>query len=1089
MWRRTEKFPFIKFKASSEQARPGGPLLKSELQPGLIAQQLASQSAFGEGQNQKSDTATSTQPNNTGLDCENNDYEEYNDAEFGLKIVKSQPKSKQDAIDIVAIHGLGGNWKRTWTEPGSKINWLEELLGDDIPGARILSYGYNSKEYFSKSNADIRDFALDFLVDYKSHRTSEAEKSRPTIFLCHSLGGIVFKQILIRANEEPEYSSILDHVYGVVFFGTPHRGATLAAWKSMSANIVRAASFNTSTNVISKDLKLRSDFLVNVAESWIHRGAKLEIVSCYEMQVVHGFIVVEKDSALLNWANEDKVPMNANHRTICTFRSRSEPEYRKVIFRLKEMATRGVQKSHMNRRTLSEEERVLLSTLETSDYGSHLTEIVKAVHGTCRWIFSTDKYRCWNESSTGRLLWISADAGCGKSVLAKYMIQYHKNYIPGWNVCFFIFRSGNPEQEDSVHALSALLHQIFTYQPELMENSISKRRHFIRSTTEKTFVALWEVFEDCIRDERISKTVCIIDALDECEEMTRSLFVEQLSRLFANNQGQNFRFKLIATSRPDNVVKFAFGMIPNIRIRGEDTVGNLNKDIQLFVQASVEDIVARSHFSPDLLADLQEKLIKGSDFTFLWTSLVIQLLKQGSVHGMSRMDLAGILRTNDIDDIYEQLLSSRRHPLKARKILYIVIAAGRPLTLDELSVASEIHQDYKRRLYTFEAGTNRSDRREALFRIMDEASHGQTYGRVDNLDKLADQLHHPFSNHLRLICGHFLRIRGRKVYLVHQTARDFLLRTSSKEDFSVGYYLRDFNWNISCPTAKELQYMRQHGIPGDFEGTKAEAESQPPHVFKNSILPEVANRYLFQICVDYLALIGHMVFHDEYNKLNDSNLEVLAGEWVSKIQKHPSGAFLEYASRYWVDHYRTIRGDVDKVFDFMCDPDTLLFQIWIQHHPHLEKLRNRRQQHELDINEVSREHGRMETSRLVSPILNRADVLYYFDLEAMDEEQWYDDTVDGSRYWEQGDDEVNADDLKEMSDYLDAVPRSSVPDRVRAYRRQALQDEERHSYLHKSNPGTMGNSFPINGKFLMLSSVDFPPVIPRSQSSKQEKLR
>jgi hypothetical protein len=472
-------------------------------------------------------------------------------------------------------------------------------------------------------------------------------------------------------------------------------------------------------------------------------------------------------------------------------------------------------------------------------------------------MFSTDLYRDWNESSTGRLLWISADAGCGKSVLAKYIIQYRRKRYPESNVCFFVFKSGNPEQEDSVHALSAILHQICSFQPELLEHAISEQRDLSRGTKmKKTFDALWEVFEACIHDNRMRDTVCVMDALDECEEETRALLVKKLSLLFVSNQRQDFTFKLIVTSRPDNIIKYYIGMIPKIRLRGEDTIEHLNNDIRLVVQASVEEIVTRSDLPSDLLNGLQDTLIEGSDLTFLWTSLVIQLLKEGSVGGMSKADLARILRTRNIDDIYEQLLSGRRQAMKARKILYIVVAAGRPLTLDELSVAVEVHQDYRREIRdAFPARSKRDHGRTADFKVMDEASPFKSYGKVANLDALAEHLH-PFSNHLRSICGHFLRVRGRKVYLVHQTARQFLLRKRSREDFSVGYYLRYFRWNISCPTAKELHHMRQYGLPSIFEGIKVEAESERPAVFKNFMLPDVSNRYLFQICVDYLGLLA-----------------------------------------------------------------------------------------------------------------------------------------------------------------------------------------------------------------------------------------
>jgi hypothetical protein len=169
--------------------------ITSVVQPGLITQQLASRNAIQQREGQQNDPPPPAHPNDEDSGHENRNDEETDDTQWGLKIVRRQPASKLDAVDIIAIHGLGGQWKDTWTEPESKVNWPETLLSVDIPEARIMSYGYNSKEYFSKPNADIRDFALDFLVDYKSYRTGAAEKSRPIIFLCHSLGGIVFKQV------------------------------------------------------------------------------------------------------------------------------------------------------------------------------------------------------------------------------------------------------------------------------------------------------------------------------------------------------------------------------------------------------------------------------------------------------------------------------------------------------------------------------------------------------------------------------------------------------------------------------------------------------------------------------------------------------------------------------------------------------------------------------------------------------------------------------------------------------------------------------------------------------------------------------
>jgi len=64
-----------------------------------------------------------------------------------------------------------------------------------MPNARIMSYGYNSETAFSKSITDINDEAA-MLLDRLNGERHEA-KTRPIIFISHSLGGIVVKKASI----------------------------------------------------------------------------------------------------------------------------------------------------------------------------------------------------------------------------------------------------------------------------------------------------------------------------------------------------------------------------------------------------------------------------------------------------------------------------------------------------------------------------------------------------------------------------------------------------------------------------------------------------------------------------------------------------------------------------------------------------------------------------------------------------------------------------------------------------------------------------------------------------------------------------
>lgn len=99
-----------------------------------------------------------------------------------------------DSLSIVAVHGLGGDWAETWTDPNGKL-WLRDFLPFQIPSARIMSYGYNSKTIFTKSVSSITSEAESLLYRLDLERDSREQKTKPIIFVAHSLGGIVVKKV------------------------------------------------------------------------------------------------------------------------------------------------------------------------------------------------------------------------------------------------------------------------------------------------------------------------------------------------------------------------------------------------------------------------------------------------------------------------------------------------------------------------------------------------------------------------------------------------------------------------------------------------------------------------------------------------------------------------------------------------------------------------------------------------------------------------------------------------------------------------------------------------------------------------------
>lgn len=202
-------------------------------------------------------------------------------------------------VDIVAIHGLNGTAYGTWTcertderrQEKPSTFWLKDFLPQSIPGARIFTYGYPAQVLFSTSRATIYDYAQHLLYALASVRPGQ--ERRPIIFISHSLGGIVCKQALILAKEDPQFHHILDSTVGVLFFGTPHRGArgtpdmgiilANVLDTALKVSMVRFFKGKSRTDLLRK-LKANSEDLRRITASFSFVCEKLQIVTIYETQ-------------------------------------------------------------------------------------------------------------------------------------------------------------------------------------------------------------------------------------------------------------------------------------------------------------------------------------------------------------------------------------------------------------------------------------------------------------------------------------------------------------------------------------------------------------------------------------------------------------------------------------------------------------------------------------------------------------------------------------------------------------------------------------------------------------------------------------
>jgi ankyrin repeat protein len=340
--------------------------------------------------------------------------------------------------------------------------------------------------------------------------------------------------------------------------------------------------------------------------------------------------------------------------------------------------------------------------------------------------------------------------GCGKSVLSKALVdenllgQQENDTI----VCYFFFKDTSPEQRSPVSALSALLHQLFASKKgaSLIKHALP---HFRKNKDPFTtnLEALWTIVRSIMEDPEHPRIIFLLDALDECKSDCQSPLIMQLKRCEktqAPGENDANTFQFVLTSRPYWDIESEFQELienmPNIRLPAEDESEALRLEINCVVEARLDELERSNVITSAKARDmLRGGLSKVENRTYLWIHIIFARLKKEP-----RLDVK-MIRTflnelpKSVEDAYEAILKRSKKPEEAKRLLHIIVAAKRPLFLKEIAVA----------LY-----------------ITDEVhSHEDLEIQEDSQLKIA----------LRHLCGLFVSIIDGKVFLIHQSAKEFLL--------------------------------------------------------------------------------------------------------------------------------------------------------------------------------------------------------------------------------------------------------------------------------------------------------------------------
>lgn len=230
--------------------------------------------------------------------------------------------------------------------------------------------------------------------------------------------------------------------------------------------------------------------------------------------------------------------------------------------------------------------------------------------------------------------------------------------------------------------------------------------------------------------------------------------------------------------------------------------------------------------------------------TYLWAYLTLEMIE--SDISINKAKIAEITSgiPEKVDQAYEKILSKSHDVEQAKKILHIIVAAVRPLALKEMNLALLLQQSHR---------SNNDFNLEPEDRFRQE---------------------------LRDICGLFITVINSKLYLLHQTAKEFLLQDTAN---SAARIHRSLTWKNS------LNLLDSH------------------HILSN-------------ICIWYLLNLEF-----EMNSRNGPGTSCLNTEDM---------IFLDYSSKHWATHFREllIKTQKEKKESILklCDTKSRRFQVWFE---------------------------------------------------------------------------------------------------------------------------------------------------------------
>lgn len=375
---------------------------------------------------------------------------------------------------------------------------------------------------------------------------------------------------------------------------------------------------------------------------------------------------------------------------------------------------------------------------------------------TGEWLVVHPVFKKWVENEDSGILWVTGDPGQGKSVLSKYVLDHVLAKSFSTVTASFFFEDDSVEQSSATIALETMLAHIYLQKSTLIHGSphesYEKHRVEHQISMNKEFHNQWRRIRE-IAATGEDEIVCVLDGIDKCNPSDRSTIIKAIQKLFRTELRVR-RPKFLVTSRPDQDSLEQLAELGDLlnTISLSDASGEILEMIEnghaRVTNEFLDDLGSRLSLGKEELDFLWDQIQENPTPTYLWLDLAFKIIAKSP--GLSKGHVLASVEPIPLalDECYEKIFLRSEDAAQAREIMSIMVAAVRPLTLEEI-------------FWLFKLGGN-----------LDST----LYSEGENTEG-------SFGTMLTHVCCGIVRIKPR-VHFVSSTAREFLSSRAARDHSS-----------------------------------------------------------------------------------------------------------------------------------------------------------------------------------------------------------------------------------------------------------------------------------------------------------------